>query len=265
MVEDLSSGPLFSIVTVVFNDLAGLLQTHVSIQAQSFRGFEWVVVDGGSKDGTAEFLAGLAPDAATWISDRDRGVYDAMNKGIKLCSGRFIVFMNAGDVFAGAAVLSKVKDALEGAAEPPDIVFGGAQLILPNGRERYRPPRKMETYIWHGIPSNHQATYYRRDRLIETRYDLAYRICGDYYLVAQLYMQGLTAHYLNEPLVNFRVGDLSYRNPIRLISEPFTIQRQVLQLPLIIRLASLLKRCVSTVGLMTLSHAPSPPKGKAVV
>lgn len=254
MPELTESHPLFTIITVTYNDLAGLRLTRESIASQTCADYDWVVVDGASRDGTADFLKQVGGSKLRWLSEKDSGIYDAMNKGMDLAHGDFIVFLNAGDVFPDSGTLEKVKGLLSSLPETPDLVFGGATLALPNGRKSYRSPRNMERYIWHGLPANHQATYYRRSCLGEIRYDTTYRICGDYYLVAILYLKRGKAAYLNEPLVDFRVGDTSYRNPLLLFSEPYAIQRDVLKLSFPTRLRSLLKRLVSTLGLVILSQ-----------
>lgn len=247
------SHPAFSIITVVYNDRAGLEQTYESICSQSFHDFEWLVVDGGSTDGSTEFLATMRMPAFSFVSERDGGIYDAMNKGIRMSHGEYVVFLNAGDVFSDATVLSRVAAHLRTLPGAPDLVLGGANLSLPNGNQVYKAPRDLARSIWHGLPANHQAIYFRRDRLDGTDYDLTYRICGDYYLVSALYKQGVTASRLDGPLVDFRVGDTSFKNPGALLKEPFHIQEHVLKTSLISRTVSLVRRAVATAGLVVLS------------
>jgi putative colanic acid biosynthesis glycosyltransferase len=246
--------PFFSIVTVVLNDMTGFSMTRDSVHAQTFRDLEWIVIDGGSTDGTIDSFAKPETQITKWLSEKDSGIYDAMNKGIKLCSGQYILFLNAGDVFSNFAVLKKVNERLREGNEPSDILFGGTTLVLPNGARIYRAPRAIEAYIWHGLPAYHQATYYRRDRLKDTMYDLNYQICGDYYLVAKLFMQGLRATYLDSSLVDFRFDDnTSIQNPRSLFLETYSIQKNVLKLSILTRCASLMKRFFSTLGIVVLS------------
>jgi putative colanic acid biosynthesis glycosyltransferase len=246
--------PLFSLVTVVLNDLSGMMQTMNSIHSQCCVDYEWIIVDGDSTDGTKEFIASLGPQVSIWRSEKDKGIYDAMNKGVKLATGRYAVFMNAGDVFTNSDTLQKVHDHVCETNYVQDIIFGGATLILPNGMKIYRAPKDMNTSIWHGLPAYHQATYYRTVRLKETLYSDTYQICGDYYLAAKLYLQGVKSSYLNESLVHFRVGGISYQNPLKLISEPYSIQKNVLKLSLFIRIASVCKRLFSLTGIAVLSQ-----------
>jgi len=238
-----------SIVTVVFNDLLGLKRTANSVISQDNCDYEWVVCDGGTGDELCQYLASL-PGIACWVSEPDDGIYDAMNKGVSLCQGDYVVFLNAGDVFSSSNTLSLVIDKLEAknsCTDPVDVLFGGAFLELPSGDSVFRGVRKMEDYIWHGLPANHQATYYRREVLLENSYDLRYKVCGDYYIAAQLYKVGASVAYLEAPLVRFQVGGASYTNRQLLLLEPYIIQRDVLKQSLTIRIRSIIKRSIATI------------------
>ena len=239
------SKPFFSIITVCFNDRAGLVQTYESIKLQKHGDYEWIIIDGASKDVTVDFLKSIVSSRTKWISEKDYGIYDAMNKGILKSSGEYIVFMNAGDLFSDANVLQNVAVTILSATYTIDVVFGGATLKFPYGGSYFRPARKMELYIWKGLPAIHQATYYRRERLASCSYDLKYRICGDYYLISMLYIQSILAEYLNISLVDFRVGDTSYRNPITILNEGYCIQRDILNSPLYMRILSYARRAIT--------------------
>ena len=243
--------PQFSIITVVYNDVGGLVLTKTSIASQTFTDFEWIVIDGGSSDGAVDFLKQCDPLDLSWVSEKDRGIYDAMNKGMLKSSGEYLVFLNAGDTLPSSDTLSQVRKAL-GIVPKPDVLLGGAEYIFPDGKTLFRPPKKVAQSIWHGLPANHQATYYSRAILEGLLYDIKYKICGDYYLIAKLYKKGFTPVYLEKPLVRFEVGGASYVNRRLLFWEPFLIQRDVLLQPVLWRMASLLKRGISTLGMNVL-------------
>jgi putative colanic acid biosynthesis glycosyltransferase len=245
---------VFTVVTVTLNDVLGLEKTWRSLDSQEARDFEWVVVDGGSRDGTDAFLGQISCTYLRWISEEDGGIYDAMNKGLGMSRGEYVVFLNAGDCFAGRQVLQDTRTAIRHSDMRVDIVFGGASLCFPYDREVYRPPRPCQDYIWHGLPAIHQATFFRTELARNVGYDLTYRICGDYYIVAKFYMLGAQDLVLNTTLADFRVGDTSYRNPRRLMIEAYRVQRDVLKLPLGSRVRSGLKRMVSTLGFVVLSQ-----------
>jgi len=243
-----------SVITVVFNDLDGLKLTQRSVLEQEGADFEWIVHDGGSGEKTTSFLQSLG-SKVRWVSEPDQGIYDAMNRGVSKCTGEYVVFMNAGDTFHDSTTLAKVAEALRIGEQAADILFGGAMLSFPgSGRMVYRPPRLAENYIWHGLPANHQATFYRKSMLDTTPYDLQYPLCGDYYLASALIRKGARAVYLDEPLAKFEVGGQSYKKLDQLFMEAYRIQRDVLGMPFHCRLASVAKRFVSTLGFVLLSQ-----------
>lgn len=244
----------FSIVTVVYNDVKGLNLTYQSILSQTFRSFEWIVIDGSSTDGTVDYLKSLDNQYLVWSSENDQGIYDAMNKGIKKSSGEYLLFLNAGDVFPTILTLQSVTDVLSMRSDP-DVVFGGVDLSFSNGFTLYRSPKNIEKSIWHGLPANHQATYYNRKSIANLKYDSKYKICGDYYLIAKLYKQGITVTYVNHSLVKFKVGGTSYINRANLFLEPYIIQRDVLDRSFPVRLLSLLKRLISTITIVSIQRA----------
>lgn len=103
--------PTISVVTVTWNDLAGLELMAKSLQSQSYAKIEHVIVDGGSSDGTKEWLAHYGPAyPSTWVSEPDNGIFDAMNKGVRLASGDLVVFMNSGDCFSDSSVIDRVAE-----------------------------------------------------------------------------------------------------------------------------------------------------------
>jgi glycosyltransferase involved in cell wall biosynthesis len=125
--------PLFSIVTISFQDLDGLRGTVASVKAQSFRDYEHIVIDGGSSDGSPEWLD--ANFDQTWVSEPDAGRYHAMNKGARMSSGEYLWFMHAGDVFGDVAVLSRVASAIEDWPEGgPAWLYGLGRLVDPDKR-----------------------------------------------------------------------------------------------------------------------------------
>jgi len=253
--ENMTS-PFISVITVVRNDLEGLKKTGQSIVDQTYKGVEWIIVDGASTDGTVEFLRNKPVMPGTWISELDNGIYDAMNKGVGLSKGKHAVFMNAGDVFDGRKTLASVKDALTEPGVDNLVMYGGAILEFPNGRKLYRSPKKICQYIWHGLPANHQATYYPVKWLIQNPYAEEYLMCGDYYIAACAHKAGLHSVYINMPLVKFRVGDTSYKHPIALICEAYLVQRRVLGLSFWSSFVSSLRRVAAIAATMAIYNLP---------
>lgn len=193
--------PLFSIVTVTKNNLRGLNATFESIKAQSCTYYEWIVVDGLSEDGTKERLPSL-PAHST--SEKDDGIYDAMNKGIQRAGGDYIIFMNAGDLFADPDILSTLSKAIE--AERPDFIYGDA-LETGGFYKKARPHEKIE---W-GMFTHHQAMLYRRELIADLRYDKSLKIAADYGFTAAFLKNARNVHYIPCAICIFEEGGVSQR------------------------------------------------------
>ena len=196
----------FSIVTVTKNNLEGLKRTHKSLGAQTCRDYEWIVVDGGSTDGTRAYLAATR---AIWSCGRDKGIYDAMNKAIPEASGDYVLFLNAGDLLAGPWVLSRIDTAIRGCRKTPAFVYGDS-CETRGDRTLAAKKSKSHTSFRRGMFTHHQAMLYRRERLQKMRYNLKYRIAADYDLTCRFLKTRKTAIcYVKLPLCIFESGGLS--------------------------------------------------------
>ncbi len=193
--------PLFSIVTITKGNLDGLKRTEGSLAAQSFRGFEWIVIDGDSGDGTKEYLRGLN---AVSVSEPDRGIYDAMNKGIDRAGGAYLLFLNAGDTLADIDILATLTRA---AADAPDFIYGDA--LETNGL--YKKARSHEKIDW-GMITHHQAMLYRRERIGALRYDPMLKIAADYGFTASFLRHAQSVHYIPCAICIFEDGGVSQQN-----------------------------------------------------
>lgn len=157
------NAPLFSIVTVSFENIDGLRETTESLYAQSFTDFEHIVVDGGSTDGSADWLA--ANCRGTWLSEPDENNFDGMNKGARLSRGEYLWFMHSGDLFGDPDVLARVAAAIE-RAEHPEWLYGLARIVGPDksllGVLGVVPFSMFNVVILQrSLP--HQASAFRRD------------------------------------------------------------------------------------------------------
>jgi len=236
-----------SIVTVVMDEVDDLCKTRDSILKQQCNNVEWVVVHGGVNAEIVKCVEATSHDLdIKIISEPDNGIYDAMNKGLNIASGVYVVFLNAGDVFHDEFVLRKVLDVLKASNCTIDMLFGAAVLTFSNNTRYVRQPKDIEKYLWHGLPANHQATYYKKSSIVMPAYDLKYKMCGDYYIVAKMYLNGAISEVLNESLVDFKIGGVSYYNPWLLIKEAYAIQKNVLSISFSRRIISALKRPFAT-------------------
>lgn len=228
--------PVFSIISVTWRDLAGLQATAASIDGQSDRDFEWIVVDGLSDDGTAQWLAAQNLPYCRWTSEKDAGIFDAMNKGIDRSSGEYFVFMNSGDVFAASTTLAAVRRAIGAAPSRPDLVYGDSIDVQADGNELYRKARDPG-WIRYGMFASHQATFFRRDHFPQLRHDLSYPHSGDYGFIAAFLRGGpgnetARCAYLAQPLCRFALGGTHFTGRLRALKEDFRIRRTILRQPL---------------------------------
>lgn len=159
----------FSIITVTWNNADGLQKTLKSISALRYDNREVIVIDGASTDNTKSVLEEYQNIIDVCVSERDNGIYNAMNKGIKYATGDYVVFMNAGDCFAHSDVLNIVSKHDE------DIILGSAKY----GDEMRVIPSKMSLYDVLSIGINHQSTYYRLEILKRYGFDENLKIIAD--------------------------------------------------------------------------------------
>ena len=138
------SAPLFSVITVTYNAEDTLPATLASVRSQTFGSFEHIIVDGASRDRTIALAQENAPACQILVSGPDRGLYDAMNKGLGMARGEYVVFLNAGDTFHSSSTLADVADAVM-ANDFPGVVYGQTDLVAagdPTWRRRTPPHRR---------------------------------------------------------------------------------------------------------------------------
>jgi len=215
-----------SVITVCLNAAATIDATLDSVAAQTHQDIEHIVVDGGSTDGTLALIARRGVRVARLVSEPDRGIYDAMNKGLRLASGSVIGILNADDVYAGDAVLADVDQAMT--REGLDALYGDVAFFAPANPEktirRYRSRHFSPGSIGRGWMPAHPALFLRRDVFDRHGlYKTDYRIAGDFELVARVFKDGkIKYRYLPEVLIRMRSGGVStggWRNTILLNQE----------------------------------------------
>ena len=178
----MSLNPKFSIITVTYTAASVITPTLQSIAAQRYRNIEFLLIDGGSTDNTVEVARNSGVEIATLISERDKGLYDAMNKGISRATGDYLCFLNAGDSFHSPDVLQQMVDAIADKQELPDILYGETAEVDEERRfvrmRRLQAPEKLNWRSFrHGMLVCHQAFFAKRT--IAPMYDLNYRLSAD--------------------------------------------------------------------------------------
>jgi len=191
---------MISIVTVVRNDAAGLGRTMDSVAALDYPRREYIVVDGASDDGTRSVLERRSSEVTRWISEPDGGIYEAMNKGVRLSSGEYVCFMNAGDRFASRDTLRRVFD-------PPsqaELVWGDC-IIESERREEYDSARDVLKRLHRQMTVCHQSLFVRRKTLLRRPFDESFRIAADYDFLCDRLLAGATWAY--RPIPVSRIDD----------------------------------------------------------
>lgn len=203
----------FSLITPTYNSAATLKDTLESIKAQKEVDLEYIIVDGASKDETAEIVQGYREHIAHFISEPDKGIYDAMNKGVKLATGDVIGILNSDDFYAHGRTLADVCAAFS--ESHADAVYGNLQYVDFNNiakvvRHWHSGSYRRANFLYGWMPP-HPAFFVRRE-LYEKHglYDTSFRTSADYELMLRfLYKHHATAHYLPQVLVKMRTGGIS--------------------------------------------------------
>jgi len=198
--------PLISIITVVFNDKKGLLKTIESVINQSYNNYEFIVVDGGSKDGTKELLKEFRDIISIGISEPDKGIYDAMNKGIKVANGEWVIFMNAGDLFFSNQTISDVFKNEN--FENYQIVYGDTVGVHDSGKIEYIKPLNLK-FFWKHIPICHQSTFIKLKIHKEHLYDLKYKVSAVYDFLYARYEADKMFKYISFPISKYNMNGYS--------------------------------------------------------
>ena len=205
-----------TVVTAVLNDVGHIEQTILSVISQTDIEIEYIIVDGGSKDGTLELIGKYKDKISLLISESDRGVYDAMNKGIKYSTGDFVYFLNSGDVLLNPSILSKIK--FEDVNVRNTIIYGNVVVAYGNIEALEKPrPFFNSKMKFKGIGICHQSMFFPGELIRNENYDLSYKIAADYDLVYRLWRKGTEFLYRDITIAKYDWGKGISSNPYKLL------------------------------------------------
>ncbi len=201
-----------SIITVVYNDADGLERTIKSIQAQSYPNIEHVIIDGASTDGTPDIIKKYQEKISYWVSEPDKGLYDAMNKGLRASSGDYVWFMNAGDLIHTDDTSAQI---FAGKDELADVYYGDTMIVDEEYKEvglrRLRPPDNLSWKSFKkGMLVCHQAILVKRS--LADEYDLKYSHSADFDWVIKALKKTEKIHNTGIILASFLDGGHSKQN-----------------------------------------------------
>jgi glycosyltransferase involved in cell wall biosynthesis len=193
------------IITVNLNNNNGLRKTLMSVLSQDFEEYEHIIIDGGSEDGSRETLTKTKNSKIQWISEPDAGIYDAMNKGIRICKSEYIIFLNSGDVFFDNSVLRKFIDN----NFCQDIVFGN--LFMEGDKELLRYSKKINFRFLYNYSLPHPSTFFRRSIFDKVGlYDTRYQIVSDWvFFLSAILKYKVSYYYYNETISVFNQDGIS--------------------------------------------------------
>ena len=204
--------PKLSIITVVFNNREGLCRTLESVKCQTFRDFEQIVIDGGSTDGTLEEIKKYESQIANfrWISEKDKGIYNAMNKGIKMAKGEYCYFLNSDDYIAMPNTLEKIFEK----AKDADIIYGN--LAIRKGEKiksviKYPKEVSYYTFFIGKRVMHHQASYIKRDLFEKYGYyrDEIKYVADNLFFFETVILRNVSCQYINRVFSIFLSGGVS--------------------------------------------------------
>ncbi len=217
--------PRLSVITIVYNNVRDIERTILSVVNQTYTNIEYVIVDGLSNDGTLQVIDKYKNQIAAFISEKDEGIYDAMNKGLALATGDYVIFMNSGDEFYDNETVAAVF----AAAEDADIYYGETEMMADDdsslGQRRHKAPEK---FTWrgfkYGMSISHQAIYIRRS--LTEPYDRRYQLSSDIDWIIRAAKKAKKIVNVNRYVARYLVGGMSKKKHRQSLMERFEIMKR---------------------------------------
>jgi len=217
--------PRLSVITIVYNNVRDIERTIRSVINQTYTNIEYIIVDGLSNDGTLQVIDKYKSQITKFISEKDEGIYDAMNKGLALATGDYVIFMNSGDEFYDNETVAAVF----AAAEDADIYYGETEMIADEGsslgQRRHKAPAK---FTWrsfkYGMSISHQAIYIRRS--LAEPYDRRYQLSSDIDWIIRAAKKAKKIVNVNRYVAKYLVGGMSKKRHRQSLMERFEIMRR---------------------------------------
>ncbi|MFC5285211.1 glycosyltransferase family 2 protein [Pedobacter alpinus] len=207
---------------MVFNDNKFINRTIDSVISQNNVELEYIIIDGGSTDGTLEKIVSYGSKITVLLSEPDKGIYDAMNKGIALAKGKWLIFMNSGDIFNNNFTLNSIKKYLN---EDYDIIYGNTKAYYDDLDLEVKFEAEEPSLLLTKIVMNHQSCIIRKDFHIKNLYNTSYKICADYDMVLRSYLNNVKLKKIDETLALVSIGGVSDANRKRTFKEIYLVQK----------------------------------------
>lgn len=192
-----------SVVTVCYNAAETIEETMLSVLNQTYDNIEYIIIDGGSSDGTVDIIKKYSDQLAYWVSEPDKGIYDAMNKGIAVATGDYINFMNAGDNFVNRDVIADIFH--DTSFNNEDIIYGNIIYAYPWGKVLVKPCPLTE--FESNDPIGHPSSFTKRSLLSIKPFDISFKIAGDYNFFYQSYITNKIFKYIDIAIAVFDANE----------------------------------------------------------
>ena len=189
---------LITIITVAYNSATIIEQTILSVISQTYPRIEYIIIDGGSTDGTIDIIKKYSDRITYWISEPDKGIYDAMNKGIKKATGKWINFMNCGDTFYDNYVIENILNNIN---KNIDIIYGNTNLVYSFGSYILKAEKDVSSKQY--MPFCHQSSFTNSNLMKRYGYDLQYKICADRNFFYTAYKNHASYEYVDIVISNY--------------------------------------------------------------
>lgn len=236
---------IISVVTIVYNNKEGIRQTIESVIGQDYPMVNYVIIDGKSTDGTVEIIKEYHNHLSVFISEKDSGIYDAMNKGMNLCNGEYVLFMNSGDIFSSPHVLSNlIYHIKKKCSVLPDLVYGS---YMETSKGIVIPCRSYKRY-WYGMFASHQSMLYNLSviRKYGLSYDTSYKIAADYKFTLEVISHSSMIVQTAICVSKFDTTGISCQNPYQGMLEANRARKEVLNYNI--------PKCWSIILLLSIAH-----------
>ncbi len=214
--------PKVSIITIVYNNVRDIGHTLASVDCQTYPNIEYIVIDGASTDGTMKVIEGYRDTINILMSEKDKGIYDAMNKGLALATGDYVLFLNSGDELYEPTTLEKIFSNDDHA----DIYYGETKLINEEreiiGDRRHKTPEQFDwTSFKYGMNVCHQAIYIKRS--LTSPYDLQYKLSSDIDWVIRAAQKANKIVNVKDYVAKYLVGGMSQQRHKQSLKERYEI------------------------------------------
>ncbi|MCD7916478.1 MAG: glycosyltransferase [Tannerellaceae bacterium] len=218
--------PRFSIITVTYNASLWIEKTILSVLNQSYSDIEYIIIDGKSKDQTIDIIKKYEKKIAYWISEVDQGLYDAMNKGLKVATGDYVWFINAGDTLSSTDIIQKLILSLNSKKQLPDIIYGETKIVNQSGHalglRRLKAPDRLTWKSFRmGMLVCHQSFIPKRE--IAPLYNTIYTLSADYDWCIQCLLNAKTIYNSHLILSDFLEEGMSSVHRRKSLKERFDI------------------------------------------